>query len=234
MAKRIGQVISVIAVVILAGAAKAQPAGKLAQGALTWAGARLHRVDADQQEMLGLAETEGLTVAALDPGSAAVKAGLKMGDVLVRINARPVPTDLDGFRKLVKEEKLDEGADLVVVRDGKEETIKSARLPTLVEFDAPPTKRGRGGLGGFAGKAGLRLWAFNGKGASIVRNQSGDEFSGEYRRGDLKITVAGKLDDAMTIAIAIAQGEETRKYTNVKDVPEEHQRIVQQLLPRGR
>ena len=189
----------VIAIMLWANCADAQPEKiaqpkvqppAVAQGSLMWAGTRLTRVDMDLQQNLGLADHEGLVVAAVDSGSAADKAGLKVNDV-----------------------------------------------PTLVHFDAPPTtKRGRGGLGGigiFGGKGGLRLWSVNGKGASIVRKQSGDEFSGEYSRGDLKITVAGKLD-AETVAIAITQGEQTTKYTSARDVPAEYQRIVHQLMPAGR
>src|ERR1043166_479684 len=100
---------------------------------MTWGGLRLKKPDANLRQQLGLDENEGLVVAGVDPNSPADKAGLKSNDVLVKINDKSVPTDFDAFQKLVKDQKVDQAADIVIVREGKEQTLKAAKMPALVQ-----------------------------------------------------------------------------------------------------
>ena len=88
-----------------------------------WGGMRLKNVDMPLQEKLGLPDNEGMLVASIDTGSFAEKAGVKVNDVVVKINSKPVPADLNSFVKLVDEQKSAGAIDLVVLRDGKEETM---------------------------------------------------------------------------------------------------------------
>jgi hypothetical protein len=192
-------------------------------GSLLWAGTRLSRPGTDLQVQLGLPEKEGFVIATVAPGSAADSAGLKANDVLIRINGKAIPNTLDGFSSLLKEQKLDEGAELDIVRGGKEETVRSARFPAVVQLDGASSKRGRGGP--------IRILQ-NIFGAKNNRNPQGDEFSGAYSSGDLKITVKGNLKDERTVAnIVITEAGETKTYTNVREVPAEYQQIVSQLMP---
>jgi hypothetical protein len=196
-----------------------------APGSLLWAGARLSKADADLQVQLGLADKEGLVVATVAPGSAAESAGLKPDDVLVRINGKPVPNTLDGFSSLLKEQKLDAGADLDIIRGGKEETIRSARVPGIVQLIAPSSNPRRVIIRRVTTIGGVKL----------NRNREGDEFSGSYVKGDLKITVKGNLKDEQNMAtIVIIRAGERKTYTNLTDVPGEYQRIVRELMPAKR
>jgi len=70
-------------------------------------------------------------------------------------------------------------------------------------------------------------------GAKIVRKQNNDEFSGEYSKGDLKIAVNGKVENgqAKPAEITVTEGKESKKYTNLRDVPAQHRIVIQQLLP---
>jgi C-terminal processing protease CtpA/Prc len=119
-------------------------------GNLKWGGGRLQNVSASLQEKLGLPDNEGMLVTALDSGSAAEKAGLKVNDVLVKINNQPVPGDLNGLVKLVREQKSVDKVDLVVLRDGKEESILNTRMPAVVQLDQASGRwsRGLAGLDG--------------------------------------------------------------------------------------
>jgi membrane-associated protease RseP (regulator of RpoE activity) len=220
-----------------------QPRAAFGTNAFTWGGVRLNPVDAALQEELGLAENEGLVVAQVDADSAAEKAGLKANDVLVKINNKVVASDVDRFSKLVKDQKADEAIDLVVVRDGKEQTLKGAQMPGLVQggFDGGKGRRPGGfGLGGVnrvpivkgVGKAGRNL-DMNINGTRISRMQNDNEFSGEYSRDDLKITVVGKIDNgvAKTSTITVQDGKDTKTYTSPKDVPEQYRPLLQRIMP---
>jgi membrane-associated protease RseP (regulator of RpoE activity) len=194
------------------------------------------------QEELGLADNEGLVVAQVEADSGAEKAGLKANDVLVKINNKVVPSDVDRFSKLVKDQKADEAIDLVVVRDGKEQTLKDAQMPALVQGGFENGKGRRPGFGGFGGNRnpigkgfgkGGRNLDMSVNGVRISRTQNDNEFSGEYARGDLKITVAGKFDNgvARTTTISVQDGKETTKYADPKDVPEQYRPLLQRIMP---
>jgi hypothetical protein len=70
-------------------------------------------------------------------------------------------------------------------------------------------------------------------GAKVVRDQDGDKFTGSYVKDELKINVAGKIENGQNkiSEITVQQGKETSKYTTVNDVPAQHRPMIQQLLP---
>jgi hypothetical protein len=239
--------------------ALAQRGGK---PALHWGGARLEKVSPELQTQLGLEENAGLVVAAVDANSIGAKAGLKANDVLVKIGAKDVPGDPVGFANLVKDLGEKVQIDLVVVRKGKQETIKGAKMPALVQSGGIGGGGigGRGGLGGigiggapgFPGMpgigGGLPGIGFGGmhagkvkkfhieleiNGADVIRDQDGDTFTGTYAKGDLKISVTGKLENgqAKLSEITVQEGKESKKYTTSRDVPAKHHDAIRQLLP---
>jgi hypothetical protein len=230
-----------------------QPAA--GDNAIRWGGIKLNKADANLRQQLGLDEKEGLVIASVDPNSAGDKAGLKANDVLIRINDKSVPNDLDGFTKLVKDQKVDQAATLVVVRMGKEETIKGAKMPELVQgAPVPGPRRGVAGRPGIAGAFIIPLRGINPKGkpnppapgkinkmhlertidgAKVVNKIDGDQFSGEYSKDDLKITVSGKIENgqAKPGEITVTQGKEAKKYANAAEVPAQYQDAYRQCLP---
>lgn len=221
--------------------------GNPAFGGLTWGGMRLAKVEKSMQEDLGLPENEGLRVASVDANSAAEKAGLKQNDILVKLNNKPVPSDFDSFGKLVKGQKVDDPLDIVVVRDGKEEMVKGAKMPAVVQINPAGGRFGRPGIGGIGGIGFPRIQigrvARNGarnlsidmniNGERIVRKENGDSFSGEYQKEELKITVQGKFENGLAKPgeIAVTNGKETKKYTEVKDVPQQYRPMLQRIMP---
>ena len=214
-----------------------------------WGGLRLEKPSPDLQAQLGLEENEGLVIGAVDPNSIGDKAGVKANDVLLKIGAAQVPNDAAGFAKLVKDQKADEPIDLVVVRKGKEETIKGAKMPALVQNVVGPGVGGAG-IARMPGIVGPRIPALPlnplmpGKldklhmemsvnGAKVVKDQEGDKFTGHYVKDELKISVAGKIENAQNriSEITVQQGKEMTKYTSLNDVPAQHRAAIQQLLP---
>lgn len=92
-------------------------------------GARFTRPTELLAAHLNLEKDRGQVVERLDRGQVGERAGLKAHDVLVEVNGKPVPSDIEQFRKLLSEIKPDTAVALVVVRQGKSETIKDVKLP---------------------------------------------------------------------------------------------------------
>ena len=204
----------------------AQPNGlpNKAGGGLRWGGMKLGSVTPKDRENLGLPEMEGLAIVGVDANSAAEKAGVKANDILVKVNGKPVPNDGAGFEKLVKDLNADK-FDIIVIRDGKEETLKGTQMPGLVQNNPIGGNRPGGfqirpgGLGGLMfrgiqinprinpaqpkqpnGKPqGIPLQNsssdININGTRIGRRQRGAEFSGEYSKDELKINVTGMIEN---------------------------------------
>ena len=120
-----------------------------------WLGVQIQPVSADIAETMGLGGTKGALVADFAGKSPALKAGMKSGDVIVKVDDQDVDSDRD-LAKLIG--KLTPGKDvkLSVIRDGKPETVivtlgtlpiekQAANAPT----DAPivPESKALAGLG---------------------------------------------------------------------------------------
>jgi serine protease DegQ len=69
------------------------------------------------QSKLGIGESQGLMVQHVEPGGPADKAGILIGDVLVRLNSNPV-TDLGELHSRLTAENVGTSAEAVIVRGG--------------------------------------------------------------------------------------------------------------------
>ena len=66
---------------------------------------------------------KGAEVVRVDDSSAAFKAGLKTGDIIVKVGESPI-TDPEALAKVVREHKPDEQVTLTYLRDGRQETAQ--------------------------------------------------------------------------------------------------------------
>ncbi|MSU77954.1 MAG: PDZ domain-containing protein [Gemmataceae bacterium] len=238
----------------------AQPNGRVhfntAGGGLKWGGMKLGSVTPKDREDLGLPDMEGLAIVAVDPNSDAEKAGVKAKDILVKINGKPVPNDGAGLEKLVKDLNA-EKFDIVVLRDGKEETLKGTQMPALVQNNPIG---GGGRAGGIQIRNGFMLRGFqitprpnpnqpklpmagiplqnsssdiNVNGTRIIRKQRGADFTGEFSKDDLRINVGGVIENgaAKVTDITVQDGKDTKKFTSIADAPANYRVIIEQLLP---
>ncbi|MSU76695.1 MAG: PDZ domain-containing protein [Gemmataceae bacterium] len=80
-------------------------------------------------QQLGLKKDHGIVIERVEPNSAADKAGLKKHDVLVKIDGNPVAGNPFALRKQLAQLKADAAVEAVVIRGGKEETIKGFTVP---------------------------------------------------------------------------------------------------------
>ena len=106
----------------------AGPRGFVGQGRV---GIRVERPSAVLADQLDLPKGRGLVVQDVLPDSAAAKAGLKSHDILLQFNGKPVSNDPAEFSEMVDETKADTPFDVVVLRKGKEETVKGLSLPEM-------------------------------------------------------------------------------------------------------
>ena len=81
-------------------------------------------------EQAGLEQESGVMIFSVEPGSPARKAGLAMGDVLVKFNGKPV-TDFYDLPGLLAEDVI-----------GKETTLTIIRRESLIELTIVPTVHG--------------------------------------------------------------------------------------------
>jgi len=87
-----------------------------------WLGVRIQNVDADMAEAMGLPAPKGAVVTDVPEGPA-LAAGLKAGDVILKFG----DAEIDDTRELVRivaDTEVGKSVDVVVFRDGKEETLQ--------------------------------------------------------------------------------------------------------------
>jgi len=95
-----------------------------------WIGARIQPVTEELAEALGIGAARGALVGVVTEDSPAARAGLKAGDVIVTFNGRDIKTVRD-LTRTVADTMVGAEVDVVVLRDGKPETLRFtvARMP---------------------------------------------------------------------------------------------------------
>jgi serine protease Do len=104
-------------------------------------GVMVQQLTSDLAQSLGIKSTSGAIIGSVEPGSAAERAGLKRGDVIVSFNGSPV-RDTNSLRNRVAETKPGTSVPVVINRDGREQTV------TVTLAEASERKSLRGGRDG--------------------------------------------------------------------------------------
>ncbi len=127
--------------------------GSVSRGLL---GILLQPISADMAEALGLPARRGALVGNVNRGSAAEKAGIKEGDVIIEFQDTPV-RDSRHLQQLVAAQPPGTTVRIKVLRDGRERTL-NARLDDMNSLDTAAVQNGseqpgevRGGVGRIAG-----------------------------------------------------------------------------------
>jgi hypothetical protein len=101
-------------------------------------GVRLQKPSDDTIQQLGIADTDGLVVEDVRIGSAAESVGIKVGDILLSFDGQNVPNDVDQFHFQLETLKTNQPIDVMLLRDGKSETLQGLILPeSSPRFFAP-------------------------------------------------------------------------------------------------
>jgi len=110
--------------------------GKVERG---WIGARIQPVTDDLAESVGLDKSRGAMIAAIDPGSPALQAKLRPGDVILSYDGKPIERSRQ-LPRLVADTPPDKQVKVTIWRDGKEREaeLKVAVLNPDRAAPAPP------------------------------------------------------------------------------------------------
>lgn len=110
-------------------------------------GVSIQNVTKELAEQFKLSDAKGALIAQVSKDSAADKAGLKPGDVIVRYNGRGI-SDTGQLRNLVAATAPGSKADVVVVRDGKEKsfTVTIGKMSQETVAEEKPGRRGESQL----------------------------------------------------------------------------------------
>ena len=106
--------------------------GKVVRGYL---GVSIQNVDPDMAKAFGLSQGGGALIASVAPGGPAAKAGLKSGDVVLKLNGKDV-VDMSDLSLRISEMAPGEVANMLIFRDGKTQQI-GVTLGTLPETSQP-------------------------------------------------------------------------------------------------
>jgi serine protease Do len=108
-------------------------ADALAEDEGAWLGVFTQPLTNDLAEYWGLPQDGGVVISTVIQGSPAERAGLRMGDVIVSFNGRPVAAkeDLDvlAFTRMVRESPLGEPLPLALIRGGEPVNMNLTLLP---------------------------------------------------------------------------------------------------------
>lgn len=99
-------------------------------------------VDEQLAKQENLTVTEGALVVDLTPGTSAVKAGIKKGDVIVSLGGKPIRS-MDDLLLQVRQHGVGETVEVKLIRDGKELTLTmtvGAKPANLGSLDTTPTQ----------------------------------------------------------------------------------------------
>jgi serine protease Do len=108
--------------------------GRAARGYL---GVSLEDIGPADVQRLNLADAQGALVAQVEPDSPAERAGLKSGDVIIKVGDRAV-SDLTALRLSVAELPSGTRTPLTIIRDGQTQTVEAVigELPVLLGLGA--------------------------------------------------------------------------------------------------
>jgi serine protease Do len=100
-------------------------------------GVRPQDISSDLAAALGLKDAKGVILPQVTEGSAADKAGVKKGDIVLKFDGKPVEDEVD-FRRRVAMKKPGTKVKMVVLRDGKRKTItvELGKRPSTEELAA--------------------------------------------------------------------------------------------------
>ncbi|MFS2179657.1 Do family serine endopeptidase [Rhizobium pisi] len=100
-----------------------------------WLGVRIQPVTDDIADSLGLDSAKGALVAGVIKGGPVDDGSIKAGDVILKFDGKAV-TEMRDLPRVVAESAVGKQVDVVVLRDGKEQTVK-VTLGRLEDSDQP-------------------------------------------------------------------------------------------------
>jgi serine protease Do len=88
-----------------------------------WIGVRIQQVDDQIAETLGLGRSRGALIAGVTENGPAAKGGMQSGDVIVKFDGQDI-REMRDLPRAVADTAVDKEVEIIVVRKGKEETLR--------------------------------------------------------------------------------------------------------------
>ena len=185
-----------------------------------WIGVQIQPVTKDIADSMGLKNTNGALVAEPQPGSPAVKAGVKAGDVITAVNGEKIANARELARR-IGSMAPGNSVKLTLLQGGSEKTVNV----TLGELPAQVEARGRGGedRGSLQEGSALGLQlapagsvAGSGSEGVVVTGVSPDGPAAErgFKTGDVILEVAGKaVSNPADVRKALEEARKENKRT---------------------
>ena len=172
--------------------------GRVSRG---WLGIYFQEVTRDLAESFGMDKPRGALVAKVVPDSPAEKAGLRVGDVIVSYDGKPVD-DPGVLPPLVGQTPVGKKVQVEVIRDGEERTFRVTiqELPDADERGGTPHREGGSsfdkrlklGVGPLDDETRESLGVEDEEGVVVNRIQPGPAFDAGIRKGDVIVMIDGK------------------------------------------
>jgi beta-lactamase regulating signal transducer with metallopeptidase domain len=196
---------------------RAAAAGRLLRDEERRLGVRVERPDAILADQLSLPPDQGLVVELVQPDSPAARAGIKINDVLLELNARPVSSDPRELARMLDELRTGVPVDVLVLRKGQKHTLRGLTLP-----ETRPGRRP-------APRLPLPVPA-TGHATSTLRQ--GDRFTTRLRESGLIITVSGAVSGrkVQVTEIRIEENGTVAVYTSLEEAAEEYHDRIRRLI----
>lgn len=113
-----------------------------------WDGIKVKQMTTEEAESFGLAKPTGVLVASIHPQSPAAKAGLKPGDIVIKINDNPLQS-VEDYQVVLQSTDTGSQTELLILRQGHQKTIKFDIIAPPASPD--PDVKILAGQGPFAG-----------------------------------------------------------------------------------
>jgi hypothetical protein len=195
-------------------------------------------------EHLNLPSGVGLLVVEVVPASSAEKAGIKSGDVLIKIDGAMVPSNVEEFLKLTAALKSDTPYDVVVLRKGQQQKVGSVTLAQQqATTDQPNSKKvqareenaqdkATAALQRIYAQRALQRPATDKETTTTTVNRKGNSITVTHQEGDVRISFRGTIKDSAVdlTDINIQNATETTTYKSLNDVPQPWRDRVNQIL----
>ena len=160
-------------------------AGKVARGRL---GVAIQQVDASLAKALGLARPEGALIAEVEPGGPADKAGIKAGDLILRLEQSAV-TRAEDLPRIVARHKPGSKVKVEIRRERVTRTVE-VNLDEIRDESGPPSPANPPAPGAAAPQGiGVQLSDVQGQGVVVGRVVPGSPADGELAPGDVIVEV---------------------------------------------
>jgi len=216
-------------------------------------GASLEKPSSVLTEQLDLPRDQGLVISEVVPGSAAAKGGIKPNDILLELNGKAVPSDMQKFRQQISEAKANTMIEAVVLRKGRKETIKGISLPEAKEEEAANPNPGLNVPNPFRAiprmpnrvqlpvpqfpninPPNFNVFPAAGNVESLSVSINNDQFTIDSNKNGIHITIGGQIDGdkAKVNSVLIQDGNEKTTVDRLDRVPEKFHEQVQNLLKR--